>query len=317
MSTRLREAASFARTVVTEFLEDDCMSMAASLAYYTVFSLAPMLVIVIVVAGLFVTPEQATAAVDAQLEGLIGPEGAAQIGVMIAHVRADPGGSLVVRTLGLLAVLAGATAVMVQLQTALNRAWNVMPDPESGGAWTFLTKRLLSFGMILGMAVLLLVSLLLSAVLTAIADRAAYLLPMGSALAPRLTELGVSFVVTTLLFMALYKLMPEARIRWSDVAVGSVVTALLFTIGKSLIALYLGQSNVGTAYGGASSLAVVLVWVYYSAVIVLFGAEFTQVWTRRYGGGLHPVAGAVIASEYQRRKVLVEATAKGEIPGER
>jgi membrane protein len=288
------EAVSFAREVANDFSEHDCPTMAAALAYYTVFSLAPLLVIVIVVAGLVLSPEQAREAVHGEVRGLIGAEGAEQIATMVEAVQANHDGSLVARALGTGFVLFGATGVMIQLQSALNRAWNVQPA-DGAGFRRFFVKRLLSFAMILGIAFLLLVSLVLTAVLSALASTASALLPAGlSALALQSVNLVVSVVVITLLFAAIYKVMPEAVIRWRDVAVGAFVTALLFTAGKSLIGVYLGNSDIGSAYGAASSLAIVVVWVYYSAVIVLLGAEFTQVWTRRYGGGLIPEPGAVV-----------------------
>lgn len=299
------KAADFLKRVGSEFIEDDCFSMAASLAYYTVFSLAPLLVIVIVVAGLVVTPEQATQAVDTQLEGLIGPEGAEQIGTMVQHVQSNPGGSIAARVLGAIAALFGATGVMVQLQAALNRAWDVKPDPNSGGIRNFVLKRLLSFAMILAIAFLLLVSLALSAVFYAIADRASSLLPEGTAVwVPNLVNFSVSFVLTSLLFMALFKWMPDAKVQWKDVIVGALATSLFFGIGKMLIGLYLGNTDVGSAYGGASSLAIVLIWVYYSSALVMLGAEFTQVWTRTFGHGIEPEDGAVVASDQELEEAL-------------
>ncbi|MEZ4235957.1 MAG: YihY/virulence factor BrkB family protein [Myxococcota bacterium] len=309
-----KEAWSFVSEVVTEFTEDDCMSLAASLAYYTIFSLAPLLVIVIVAAGLFLSPDQATQAVNSQVRDLVGPQGAEQITTMVQHVQSDPEGSLIARIVGSVVALFGATAVMVQLQTAMNRAWDVRPDPEAGGIKNFLGKRLLSFAMILGIAFLLLVSLALSALLSAVADHATDLLPIGAPWwLPQAINLGVSYLVVTALFAAIFKVLPEADIRWRDVGLGAAVTAALFTVGKWGIGVYLGQSNVGSAYGSASSLAVLLVWVYYSSVILLLGAEFTQVYTRRYGGGLRPVKGAVIASRAEKQKVIEEAVDKGEV----
>lgn len=292
----LTEVTSFAKEVAVEFSDDDCLSMAAAIAYYTVFSLAPLLVIVIVIAGLFVSPDQASEAVHGQFAGLLGASGAEQIRTMVEQVQANPGGTLAARILGVVAVLFGGAGVMLQLQKALNRAWNVKPDPKHGGVQHFLMKRVLSLAMILAVAFLLLVSLVVTALLSAVAARAESLLPAGLSWASaELVNFGVSLLVVTGLFTAIFKFMPEARIRWRDVAVGGLVTGLLFSLGKAGIGIYLGNSHVGTAYGTASSLAIVLVWVYYSAVILLFGAEFTQVWTRRYGTGSHPVAGAVVA----------------------
>ena len=290
------EALSFAKEVMTEFVADDALSMSAAIAFYTVFSLAPLIVIVIVVAGLFISPEQAAEAVRGQVSGLVCVEGAQQVRAMVEHVQSRPSGTPAARILGVGAVLLGSNSVMLQLQTALNRAWSVKPDPRIGGVRAFLMKRVLSLAMVLAIAFLLLVSLVLTAVLAAVAKEASLLLPDGmSWVSAEVLNSGVSLLVITALFAAIYKFMPEARIRWRDVALGALVTGLLFTLGKTLIGIYLGNSNVGTAYGTASSLVIVLVWVYYSAVILLLGAEFTQVWTRRYGGGVRPERGAVVA----------------------
>jgi len=285
---------AFGKQVVSEFVEDDCLSMAAALAYYTVFSLAPLVVAVLLLAGLVIPPEQANEAFYAQLKQLLGPTSSEQVAVMVNAVRSGHAHGLFGRIVGTAVTVFGATGVMVQLQSALNRAWQVVPDPGTGGVRNFLFKRLLSFAMILGIAFLLLVSLVLTAVLNAIAQQAQDLLPV-KIVSLQLVNFAVSLVVITALFATIYKVMPDARIRWRDVAVGAVISALLFTVGKLLIGLYLGNSNIGTAYGAASSLAVLLVWVYYSSVTVLLGAEFTQVWTRRYGRGLEPQRGATIA----------------------
>lgn len=293
---------SFLKQVVTEFGEDDCLTMAASLAYYVVFSLAPLLLVVIAIAGLFVSPAEAEAALHGQFEFLIGADGAEQVRTMLAHVRSAPAGSWLARVLGVVVLLFGATGVMVQLQAALNRTWGVRPDPEvRGGLARFALKRMVSFAMILGIAFLLLVSLVLSAFASALAERAGHLLPEGvSDAALWGLDLSVSFVLVTALFAALYKFLPEARVRWRDVLVGAAVTGVLFVLGKFGIGVYLGQSNVGTVYGAASSLAILFVWVYFSAVILLFGAEFTQVWTHRFGHGIAPRRGTLLVETEER-----------------
>jgi membrane protein len=250
---------------------------------------------VIVFAGLVLTPDEATMAVNRELRGLVGPEGAHQIAVMVEHVRASQGGSFLARVVGSAIAVSGATGVMIQLQAALNRAWGVAPDPAKGGVRQFVVKRLVSFAMILGIAFLLLVSLLLTAILAAIADRANQLLPAAfSVRSLQLVNIVVSWIATTLLFGAIYKVMPEAQIRWRDVVVGALFTSTLFSVGKLLIGVYLGNSGVGNAYGAASSLAIVLVWVYYSSALVLFGAEFTQVWSEWSGAPRTAEEGAVL-----------------------
>ena len=302
---RWKSTAGFFKQVFSEFGEDDCPSMAAALAYYIVFSLAPVLVLVTAIAGLFLTPDEASRAIQEQFRYLIGEQGAEQIATMMQNARTDGGRGVVTKVVGIVAIVLGATGVMVQLQAALNRAWGVKPNPHQG-IRGFVLKRMLSFAMILGIAFLLLVSLVLSAVATAIARSAAWLLPDGlSGPAMNIVDFSVSFVVVALLFGAIYKILPDARIRWRDVIVGSLVTALLFSVGKVLIGLYLGNSDIGSTYGAASSLAVLFVWVYYSSMIVLLGAEFTQVWTTRYGAGLEPERGAVVVE--QKEKIVSAA----------
>lgn len=303
----VRRAYDFLKQVFTEFSEDDCFTLAAALAYYTVFSLPPLLVLVISIAGVFVTPEEAVRAVHAQFETLVGAEGARPIADMIAASRDDPSSDIATRIFGVVVLVFGATGVMVQLQASLNRAWDVQPKPGALGVWTFVLKRLLSFAMILGIAFLLLVSLVLSAVASAIVDRASFLLPAGlSDAALGAVDLGASLVVITTLFTLIYKFLPEARIRWRDVVVGALGTAVLFTLGKFAIGVYLGNSDIGSAYGAASSLAVLFVWVYYSSALLLLGAEFTQVWAKRFGAGVEPAPHAEIASEREARETCGE-----------
>ena len=303
--SRWADAGSFLKKVFSEFGEDDCPSMAAALAYYIVFSLAPVLLLVTAIAGLFLTPHEASRAIQEQFQYLIGAQGAEQIATVMQNAQSDGGRGVVAKIVGIAAVVFGATGVMVQLQAALNRAWGVKPNPHQG-IRGFVLKRMLSFAMILGIAFLLLVSLVLSAVATAIAKSATWLIPDGlSGPAMSVVDFSVSFLVIALLFAAIYKILPDARIRWRDVAVGSVVTALLFSVGKLLIGLYLGNSDVGSTYGAASSLAILFVWVYYSSMIVLLGAEFTQVWTTRFGAGLEPERGAVVVE--QKEKIVATA----------
>ena len=294
------ETWDFLKQVFGEFNKDDCMTNAAALAYYTVFSLAPTLVIVISVAGFFVSPQQASDALLEQFRGLIGVEGAEQIATMLEHARSDAAQGAVARVLGIVLVVIASTGLMIQLQAALNRAWDVKPNPKQG-VRGFMLKRALSFAMIVSISFLLLVSLVLSAIVSAVTSRASYLLPdQLSEFTLQAVNAGISYVIIALLFAAIYKVLPDATIQWRDVAVGAAATALLFALGKFAIGLYLGNTNVGSAYGAASSLAILFVWVYYSSVILLFGAEFTQVWTRRYGSGLIPNKGAVIVTREEK-----------------
>jgi membrane protein len=289
-----RSSVSLLKETVKEFSDDDCTMMAASLSYYTVFSLPPIVFIVIFIAGLFVQRTTVEDEVLGQIRGMIGSSAADQVRTMLQRTSAETSGAGLSLIISIGALLLAATGVFAQLQAALNRAWGVMPDPRQGGVKSFLGKRLLSLGMVLAIGFLLLVSLALSAMVSALSVHFRSLLPASlSEGTLHLVNAGVSFVIFALLFAAIYKWLPDAKITWRDVWVGALGTAILFAVGKSLIGLYLGHSNVATAYGAAGALAVIMVWVYYTASILLLGAEFTQVWARRRGGRIQPEKDAI------------------------
>jgi membrane protein len=282
---------------VRGFLDDDCPTMAAALSYYTVFSLPPLLLLILLLVGALMDPQDVQGTLQNELQTLMGPGAGQAVRSILRHAELPGSRGLIATVVGIAALVLGATGVFGQLQAALNRAWDVEPDRSRGGFGNLVMKRVFSFGMILGLAFLLLVSLVLSAALAAFGDSLARMLPEGlSASVLQAINFGVSFAVITLLFAAIFRVLPDARIRWRDVWVGAVVTALLFVIGKTLIGIYLGRSNPGEAFGAAGSLALLLVWIYYSSMIVLFGAEFTQVWAERRGGGVEPQRGAVRTS---------------------
>jgi membrane protein len=282
------------KETVKDFLADDCMDSAAALSYYTIFSLPAILVLMLTLVSAVMNPSDVRGGVEGQLQALMGPSAGEQVRTIIQQAEQKPHNGLIPTILGIAGLLFGATGAFGQLQKALNRAWNVEPDPNQGGLKNFLTKRVFSLGMILVVAFFLLVSLVISAALTGMGDRLGAFLPSGLS-APFLEALDmvISLAVITLLFAALFKVMPDAKISWRSVWVGAAVTAFLFVIGKFLIGFYLGQSNPGQAYGAAGSLAVLLLWVYYSALILLFGAEFTETWAERRGQGIEPEPGAV------------------------
>jgi membrane protein len=278
---------------VNEFLEDDCMSMAAALAYYTVFSLPGLLFIALKIAGAIFGEQAVAGNLDEQIRFLVGANAADQIQTMIQSAYRAEGG-LIPSLVGFAVVAFAATGAFVQLQFALNRAWGVMPDPASGGLKNFISKRLLSFGMILAIAFLLVVSLVVSALLAAFGHVLANMLPEAfSATLLRVINTAVSFGVITLLFAAIFRFMPDAQIRWKDVWVGAIFTGILFAAGKFAIGAYLGNSDIGGAFGAAGSLVIVLVWIYYSSMILLLGAEFTQAWVQQHGRRIQPEPGAV------------------------
>ncbi|HJR17550.1 MAG TPA: YihY/virulence factor BrkB family protein [Gemmatimonadales bacterium] len=292
-----------------DFMEDDCMTSAAALSYYTVFSLPAILMLIMLVVSSVMDPNDVRGGLESQLESLMGPSAGGEVRTILQETE-RPGGGLIPTLVGIVALVFGATGAMGQLQAALNRTWDVEPDPEQGGIKTFLTKRLFSLGMLLSIAFLLLVSLAISAMLSGIGDRLSGFLPSGlSSPVLHALNLVVSLGVISLLFAAMFKVIPDAKVAWRSAWVGGIATALLFVVGKFLIGLYIGKSNPGEAYGAAGSLIVMLLWIYYSAIIVLLGAEFTETWAEKRGEGVEPEPGAVrVRREKQRIGQLGSST---------
>ena len=278
-----------------DVIEDDVPSLSAAIAYYTVFSLPPLLVVIVAVAGAVFGAERVENAIIDQMGGLVGPSAGEAVRDMVKNAG-DLGTGVGAKLAGLAALLFGATGAFTQIQKALNRAWEV--EPDSGGLLSVVVKRLLSFGMVLTIAFFLLVSLVVSAGLTALGGAAESVVGGGVAgWILQVANVVVGLSVVAALFAVLFKTLPDAEVAWRDALVGGFATAVLFTIGKTLIGLYLGTANPGSAFGAAGSLALILVWIYYSALIVLVGAEFTQQWADRMGEGIgtedddvHPVA---------------------------
>jgi membrane protein len=278
---------------VQDWWEDNCLRLAASLAYYTALSLAPLLLLLVGLTGMVLGREQVASQLAAQLESLMGPAGRELVNSILTTT--SPEGGTLATVVGLVTLFIGATAVFGELQTTMNLIWEVQPAPTSGawaGIWAWLKARLFSLGLVFALAFLLLVSLVISA---ALAGAAALFQGPEQTLLSRLLEIAVSLLVLTLLFALFLTYVPDAESRWRDVWPGGVLTAVLFTLGKTAIGYYLGYASVGSAYGAAGSMVVLLVWVYYSALIVFFGAEFTQAWATRQGGVApqpHAVSGA-------------------------
>jgi membrane protein len=302
----------------SNFLKDECMVSGAALGFYTIFSLPPLLVLVFYVVNIFgISQDRINNVLRKQIgipvvaasepaEAEKGSEKASRdqasgsaISGLAERRRIDQGPiealGPVSKVIGGLILLFSATGVFAQLQLALNRAWNVEPDPEAGGWKNFLGKRVLSLGMILVLAFLLLVSLTLSIVLEELIA-----VFQGEAPGPTTELLGraantlLTFVMATLLFVAIYRVLPDAKMRWKDLWIGALITAFLFVVGKALIGWYLSKADIGIGWGtAAASTILILVWVYYTSLIVMFGAELTQAWVSRFGGGIRPTKGAV------------------------
>ncbi len=293
----LTDVWSLAKKSVFAWIDDYAPSMGAALAYYTVFSIAPLLIIVIAVAGFAFGQEAVQGEIASQLGGLIGEEGALAVQGLVESAS-KPRQGIVATIISLVVLVIGATTVFSELQSALDRIWRVPGPPGASSISTLLRTRLLSFGMVLGLGFLLLVSLVASTALAAFGtwwgDAFEGWVNLLQAL-----NLALSFLVVTALFAMIYKIMPRADIAWRDVWVGAAVTALLFEIGKALTGLYLGKSGVTSGFGAAGSLVVLLVWVYYSAQIFLLGAEFTWVYAHEHGSRIaarEPVASPAVPS---------------------
>jgi membrane protein len=277
-----------AKTAVRNWSGDFAPSMGAALAYYTVFSIAPLLIIAIAVAGLVFGQDAAQAGILDQARGLLGDNGAKAIEGMLASAQ-KPKQGLFASALGIVTLLIGATTVFAELESNLNRIWKVVPKKGSG-LWNFVRTRLLSIGMVLAIGFLLLVSLIVSAFLAAWGKYWAGWFGEWETLL-QAANFVVSVAIITVLFAILYKFMPHASVRWRDVWIGAFVTSLLFSFGKFLIGLYIGKSGMESSYGAAGALVVLLVWVYYSAQIFLLGAEFTRAQAARHESNREPEQG--------------------------
>jgi membrane protein len=278
---------------ITEFMSDDCPSMAASLSYYTVFSLPPLLALLTLIVGSIVPPDQFRELLSSQVGQLMGTEGRRQV-IALIEGASRPEIRGIAAVIGIVVLLFAATGAFVQLQTALNRAWQVMLDPARSDLSRFLVKRLISLAMILSIGFLLLVSLVLSTVTSAASGAFSAAAPdwLASWIA-RVVDIAASLAMTTFLFAAIFQFVPDAEVRWRHALVGGFATGLLFTAGKFAIGFYFGRSDPGSVYGAAGSLALTLIWIYYSAIILLLGAEFTEAWAREHGAPLKPERGAV------------------------
>jgi membrane protein len=287
------------KQAAADWNEDDAPRLAASLSFYTALSVAPLLIIAIAVAGLVFGEEAARGEILGQLQGLVGHDSAKTVESMVESA-AKPKSGIISTVISVAVLLFGATGVFAELQASLNHIWEVKPKPGRG-IWQVIRQRFLSLGMVLGIGFLLLVALILSAALSAIGKWAEATLPG----AVSLWQIGmhvVAFALITTLFAMIFKVLPDAEISWRDVWVGAVVTALLFTIGKFLIGLYLGRASVTSSYGAAGSIVVFLLWAYYSAQIVFMGAEITQVYARMYGKRIEPSPNAVSLDERSRTR---------------
>ncbi|MGC4097004.1 MAG: YihY/virulence factor BrkB family protein [Nitrospira sp.] len=283
---------SMLKATFTAWNDDYVPRHGAALAYYTVLSLIPLLVVIIATIGIIFGQDIVQGYIINQIGSLVGPQSADAIKDMVQRAR-EPNSGILATILAAAMLLFGASGVFAQLQDSLNAIWGVKPK-EGRGLWGLIRDRFISFAAVLGTGFLLLVSLSLSAALSALGKWFGGMLPAPELVLQAL-EILISLIMITGLFALIFKVLPDVRVAWNDVWVGAALTALLFTIGKFAIGLYLGKSDVGSAYGAAGSIVIVLVWVYYSAQILLFGAEFTQIYANRVGAHIIPSENATVA----------------------
>lgn len=278
---RLQQAWQLTKAAVTAWIDDFAPSMGAAIAYYTIFSIAPMLVIAIAVAGFIFGQEAAQGEIVSQLRGIIGIEGAVAIQGLLKSAS-EPTEGIIATVISVITLVIGSTAVFAELQSALDRIWRVPVAVKENGIWALIRTRLLSFGLILGLGFMLMVSLVVSAALAALGKWWGVWFE-GWEVVLQILNLVLSFFIFAGLFSVIYKYMPRVRLSWRDVWIGAVATTILFIIGKYLIGLYLGTTGMSTGFGAAGSFALLLAWIYYSAQIFLLGAEFTWIYANNFG----------------------------------
>jgi membrane protein len=288
---KLKAGWELLKLTLSDWMNDNTFELSAALAFYTIFSVAPVLLIAVGVASFFLAPETAATRIVDEMEKLVGAQGANAVRQVIESSRGFGKGLWAV-SVGIITLIMGATAVFGELQSALNRIWDVEAKPNRGVIVSLIIDRSRSFSIALCVGFLLLVSLVISAVMSGLQNYMNNWLP-GIPWVWQTANVVASFVVVAVLFAMIYKFLPDVVVSWKEVWIGAAVTALLFTSGKYLIGIYLGQTATASAFGAAGSLVVLLFWVYYSALISFLGAEFTQVYARRYGSGIRPQKHAV------------------------
>jgi membrane protein len=286
MKKKIKTVYSYLKQVFTEFVEDDIFKYSASLAYYTVFSLAPVLIVIISICGVLFGKEAIQGHIYGQIKGLVGNDAAVQIQETIKNIHLT-GHNIYATIISVIVLLIGATGIFGEVQDSLNKIWGLRIKTRKTW-WKLILNRLLSFSLILCIGFVMMVSLLLNALVAAFGNLLARYFSEFSVILVQLTDSVLIFVVTNFLFSLMFKMLPDAKIKWKDVLIGGLITSVFFTLGKLAIGYYLGSSNIATVYGAAGSIMIIMVWVYYSSIILYLGAEFTKVYAKLYGGKIFP-----------------------------
>jgi membrane protein len=298
---KIKQLGSVLKSTFMGFIDDNAFKLSASLSYYTVFSLGPLLIIIISLTGFIYGKEAMQGKIYKQINGLVGSDAAIQIQEIIKNIqRTDQ--NAIGAIIGVVILFVGATGVFIEMQDSINYIWSVKAKPKKG--WLkFLINRMLSFSLIISIGFMLLVSLIVSALLDLLNDRLAVYFRHATFYLFYIINIAVILIVISLLFAVIFKVLPDATIRWKDAFIGALFTSVLFLLGKFGIGYYLGKSNLGLTYGTAASIIVILTWVYYSALILYFGAEFTKMYALKMGGGIRPASTAVFIIKRESKEI--------------
>jgi membrane protein len=295
-----KTAGKLLMTTFNNFLDDKGLKFSASLAYYTVFSLAPLMMLLVFIVSLFFGNDAFQGRIYPEIKGFVGAGAAAQIQDMIKSIQL--GKSFTAITIGIVTVIVGATGIFLEIQDSLNIIWRVKAKPKRG--WVkMITNRVLSFSLVISLGFLLLVSLLVNGLINALSDRLShYFHDYFTIMLFNGMNVAVTFIVISILFAIIFKFLPDVKIEWKHVRIGAFFTALLFMLGKYLISIYISSSNMGSAYGAAGSIIIIFVWIYYTSALLYMGAEFTQVYTDYSGGHIEPADYAVHVQQTEVEK---------------
>lgn len=283
------------------FSQDNCAKLSAALSYYTIFAIGPLLVIVISLSAIFFGRDAVTGKLYGQIKGLIGSDAALQVQDIIKNIQHTNKG-FIGTIVGTVILIIGATGIFTEIQDSINFIWSLRAKPKRGIV-KYLTNRLLSFSLIVSLGFLLIVSLVVSTVLDLLSDRLTRFFPHSTVYIFYVVNWAIIFSIISLLFAIIFKVLPDGKIKWKDAFVGASFTSILFIIGKAAIGFYLGRSNLGATYGTAASVIIILTWVYYTSLILYFGAEFTKAYALEYGGGIIPDETAVFIIKHEAKEI--------------